>query len=160
MKKRRKYTILAASAVAVLLVWFLGVDRSWFVEDCPSCGFSRDILQFRIFSIPVHERVWEHTTLIQRVAQDLDTACAHPKFERWHKCRWWGLCICAYPRISGIYRIGGDMSWYDGAAAGRAKKLAEANPSLRDEFAKRVLQERDMGYWKTFCEQLKKESRN
>ena len=123
IKMRRKHIIFAGAAVAVMLVWFLGVDRSWFVENCPSCGFGRDILQYRVFGAPIHERVQEDTTLLQRVAQDLGAACAHPKLERWHKYRWWGLCICACPRISGTHRMGGDMSWYNDTVAAKVRQL-------------------------------------
>jgi hypothetical protein len=148
---------MLAAAVAAVLVWFLGVDRSWFVEDCPSCGFGRDILQYRVLGIPVHERIREDTTLRQRVAADLGVPCTHPKLERWHKYRWWGLCICACPRISGTHRLVGDTSWYDDAVVAKVENLAETNPSLRDEFAERVLVKRDMDYWKEFVGQLKGE---
>jgi len=151
---KRKRLILAAALVALTVLWFLAVDWSWFVDDCPSCGLGRDVAQYRVFGIPVHERAREYHTPLELVARDLGVACSHPEMTRWHKHRWWGLCICAYPRINGINGLTSDASWYDETVAAKVRQLGRANPSLGNEFARRALEERDMDYWKAFVEQL------
>jgi hypothetical protein len=153
---KRRHVIVVASVVFFSILWFLGVDRSWFVENCHACGYGMSILQYRVFTIPVHERtIHEHVTLLQKVAKDLGAECAHPKLMRWHKYRWWGLCICASPRLSGTDFLSGDNSWYDDVAAAKVREMARANPSLRDEFAERVLRNRDKEFWKALAEQVR-----
>jgi hypothetical protein len=154
-KMKRRLIIIASSTLFVLAFWFLAVDLSWFVEDCPACGYGRDILQYRVFGIPIHEQSRESITLLQRVAADIGAECSHPNLERWHKYRFWGLCIPAWPCINGTYRLTGDYSWYDDEARSIVKEMGRATPSLRNEFADRVLKDHDWEYWKDFVKRLK-----
>src|SRR5438552_173529 len=109
---KRRHLIIAASAIFALAFWFLTVDRSWFVENCPTCGYGRDVLQVRVLTIALHEQTQEYRTLLQKVASDVGAACTHPALKRYHKHRYWGLCICARPCINGTDRIVVDLSWY------------------------------------------------
>lgn len=152
---KRKLTIILLTLVFILALWFLGVDRSWFVEECPDCYFGRDILQFRVFTIPIYQRTEDSDTLLSKVAADVGAECKHPKLDRWHKHRYWGLIICACPCINGTYRMSGDNKWYDDKARSIVKDCIRANPSLRDEFAERVLKNHDWTYWKAFLNRVK-----
>jgi hypothetical protein len=67
--KRKKY--IAASLVSLVALWFIGVDRSWFVHDCPDCGYGEDVVQYRILTIPIRETKYESPTITQQVAEDL-----------------------------------------------------------------------------------------
>src|SRR2546426_12696089 len=104
---KRRYRIAVSLALFASGFWFLGVDRSWFVETCPTCGYGRDVLQFRVLTIPLHERTQDYVTLLQRVAADVGAGCSHPGLKRYHKHRYWGPCICARPCINGTDRIVG-----------------------------------------------------
>ena len=91
----------------------------------------------------VSEKIVDDFTILQRVAVDLGAECTHPQMRRWHKYRFWGLCICAAPCIHGLHGISHDDSWYDQTATRKVKELAKAHPSLRDEFIDRVLKNHD-----------------
>ena len=143
-------------AVMGVAFWFLGVDRSWFVEECPTCGYGRDVLQYRVFTIPIYEQASSEPTLLQAVAKDLGVPCPHTGLTRWHKHRYWGLGYCVFPCINGTYRIGRDFSWYDDRATAELKKLVKANPRLPEEFAERVLKNRDWNFWSSLIEELQK----
>jgi hypothetical protein len=142
--------VVKVTGLAFVTPWFLGVDASMFVENSPNCGCGWDIVQLRVFTIPIQQRITKYKSLLQKVAADLGVPCVYAGAERWHKCRRSGLCIPAYPRISGIYRLAGGTSWYHDAAVLEVKAMAEADPSLRIEFAERVLKRHDMDYWALF----------
>jgi hypothetical protein len=153
---RRKLTILAIATGLAATLWFLGVDRSWFVENCPACGLSRDIEQYRIFTISIHEKSSDHVSLLQRVAKDMGAECKHPGLIRWHMHRFWGLCICAAPCINGTFGIVFDTSWYDETAAARLKDWVREVPSVRDEFIERALQKKDPEFLRDFFDHVRK----
>jgi hypothetical protein len=151
----RRFLIIALSAIAAIACWFLAVDRSWFIENCPTCGYSSDVMQIRVFGIPVNEQRQDHPSLIQKVAADLGAECTHPKLTGYHKHRYWGLWYCACPCINGVDRINFDISWYDEITSAKVKEMAAANPSLRKAFTERVIINRDRKYWSDFIDQLK-----
>jgi hypothetical protein len=152
---KSKYSIIGFSAVAAVAFWFLAVDRSWFVERCPTCGHFGYIMQIRVCGIPVHEHRYETDSLLQKVAADLGVPCTHPNLKRYYKHRYWGLLICACPCINGIDSINADLSWYDAAVSARVKGMAAANPALRAQFVERVIKNRDWKYWGAFVDQMK-----
>ena len=152
---KRKLIIVLLSPVFILAFWFLGLDSSWFVETCPDCGFGRDIMQYRVFTIPIYQQTKDYNTVLQKVAADIGAECKHPKLERWHKHRYWGLVICACPCINGTDRLVGGDEWYDDKAKSIVKEMVRTNPPLRDEFAERVLKNHDWKYFRAFCEQVR-----
>jgi hypothetical protein len=119
--------------------------------------FGRDVFQYRVFTIPIHQETRDHETLVSKVASDVGAECTHPELSRWHKHRWWGLLICAHPCFNGITRLSdvGASEWYDDKARALVRQMASDDPSLRDEFANRVLKHRDSEYWKAFVARVK-----
>jgi len=152
---KRGSLIIAISVIAAIAFWFLAVDRSWFIETCPICGYSSDIMQIRVFGIPVHQQRQDYPSLVQKVVADLGVKCTHPKMTRYHKHRYWGLWFCACPCINGVDRINFDISWYDETASSKVKEMAAANPLLCKEFTERVIVNRDRKYWSAFIDQVK-----
>jgi hypothetical protein len=152
---KRKPTIVLLSLVLILAFWFLGIDGSQFVEQCPDCGFGRDIVQYRFFTIPIYQRTQDYDTVVQKIATDIGTECQHPKLERWHKHRYWGLLICACPCINGTLRMSDGDSWYDDETKLIIKDIVRTNPSLRDEFAERVLKNHDWEYCRVFVARVR-----
>ena len=148
--KRKKH--IAISIVVMLAVWFLGVDLSWFVHDCPDCGYGKDVVQYRIFTIPVRESTRESPTITQYVAADLGVPCAHQHSTSWHKHKWWGLLVCKSPCINGIYRLTGDDSWYDRQASAKVVALAAMDSSIKDDFVRTVLVNHDYRFVRTVLE--------
>ena len=154
MRKRR---VISLIVIIILLIglWFLGVDRSWFVEGCEDCNFSRDIIQYRIFSIPIYEIiVREYYPVYTRVARDLGAPCPHKNHFRWHKHRWWGLCYCARPCINGTFYLSADDSWYNDELVAKVKAKAIADPEFGAGFRQRVLYNHDWDYWNRFKAEL------
>jgi hypothetical protein len=130
-------------------LWFVAVDESWFVSDCPDCGYGNDVTQYRVFSFPVHESVREAHTIVQQVATDLGVPCKHLKEKSWHKQRWWGLWICTSPCINGTYRLSGDDSWYNHGDSDKVAALAAKDPAIATEFSRRVLEQHEFTFVRT-----------
>jgi len=139
--------------IALAALWFLGVDKSWFWEECNDCAYQCDVIQYRFFSIPLHERKTERRTPIELVARDLGAPCPHSDLHRGHKHRWWGLCFCAWPCINGITGLSGPP-WYDEQLSARVKAAAAENPTLGEEFRRRVVYGHDWNYFKRFRDEL------
>lgn len=146
----RKTVIFASSStVGVALLWFLAVDWSWFVEECPDCGYMGDVVQYRLLAIPIAQEIDEYPSIVQRIAEDLGVGCTHPQLERWHKHRRWGLCYCKSPCINGVYRLSGDDSWYTEDVSEKIQSLVQDDPSIGSEFAERVLTNHEYSFIRT-----------
>jgi hypothetical protein len=154
LQPSKKFMIRLSWLVLIVAIWFLGVDGSLFVEECPDCMYGRDVFQIRVFTIPIYQHADVYNSLLQQIAADLDVPCSHSHLNRWHKHRYWGLLICAYPCINGTERLVGGDEWYDEKARAVVKDLAKANPSLKDEFADKVLKGHDWSYYSAFCERV------
>ncbi|MHC4501391.1 MAG: hypothetical protein ACYS21_20060 [Planctomycetota bacterium] len=152
--KLRRAIICMIVPIALAALWFLGVDKSWFVEECHDCRYQCDVIQYRLFSLPLHERKTEHHPPIELVARDLGAPCPHQHFHRWHKHRCWGLCCCAWPRIDGITRLSGGP-WYDRQLSAKVKAAAAADPTLAEDFRRRVVYGHDWNYWRRFTRELR-----
>lgn len=135
--------------LALVFTWFVAVDRSWFVDSCPRCGFHRYSIQHRVLSVCVHEQTRDFPSLVQRIAEDLGAECRHPRLPRWHKHRWWGLLVCAAPCHNGTLAIT-DTDLYKEADSEKVKKIAETAPSVREKFVERVLENHDIDFLKSF----------
>ena len=135
---RKKLTTVACLPLLGVL-WFVAVDWSWFVHDCPDCGYEKDVSQYRVFTFPVHESNRGSQSIIQQVATDLGVPCKHLNTKSWHKHRWWGLCFCKSPCINGIYRLSGGDSSYNHSDSNKVATLAANDPAIATEFSRRVL---------------------
>jgi hypothetical protein len=145
----RKKPLTFVGLLSLGALWFVAVDRSWFVHDCPDCGYSKDVVQYRLFTVSVHETVFEYPSIVQRVAADLGVHCTHGNSARWHKHRWWGLCICRSPCINGSHRLTFDDSWYDLDASASVAALAHDDPSIKTDFVRRVLEQHEFAFVRT-----------
>ncbi|HVU09151.1 MAG TPA: hypothetical protein VHG89_11475 [Verrucomicrobiae bacterium] len=150
---KRKLVIIFSSVILFLTFWFLCVDGIIFVESCPDCMYGRDVFKIRIFTIPIYQHtIDEHTSITQRIAMDLGAECKHPNLSGYEKWRFWGFLIPqeVHP---GIDWMTGD-DWYDDKARAIVKEMVKTNPSLRDEFANRVLKNHDWKYLKAFVQKV------
>ena len=144
--KRKKVIMAAASLPMLAVLWFVAVDRSWFVHDCPDCGYESDVTQYRVFTFPVHESIREFHSDIQKVATDLGVPCKHLNTKSWHKHRWWGLCFCRSPCINGTYRLSFGNSSYNQSDSNKVAMLAANEPAIATEFSRRVLEQHDFTF--------------
>lgn len=147
--------VVAAIILGGPAAWFVAVDRSWFVDECPDCGYYADVTQYRVLTVPISEQVSAHPTVIQGIAADLGHPCWHPRLLRWHKHRWWGLCHCAAPCWNGTYGLNDDAdhAWY-GTVASRVCEMGEDNPELGRVWYDRVIVGHDWSFWHAFAEDL------
>ncbi|MEQ9410853.1 MAG: hypothetical protein RIK87_24285 [Fuerstiella sp.] len=136
----------AAFIIALGVLWFIAVDWSWFVHDCPDCGHGEDTAEYRVFSATIHKTNYEYPSVLQQVATDLGTPCTHPNMETWHKQRRWGLLCCKWPCINGIHRLTGRTTWYDQSAATKISALTDREPTLYDEYKDRVFKQHDFKF--------------
>lgn len=151
--KRRLYLRYLA-VIGLIAFWFLGVDSTFSVEDCPHCHLDKDVMRYRILTIPIHERVQVDESLIHLVSVDLGVECRHPQLTSSTKYRWWGLYFCARPCFRGLYGIVVPPD-YTQACQVRLKAMVAANPSLPAEFQQRVLKEHDREYWHAMVAKLR-----
>jgi hypothetical protein len=154
LKNTKISRILIFSFFGLLLVWFLLVDKSWFVESCPDCLWSSNIIQYRFCTFVIREHATEEYSMISAVADELGVPCSHSKVERWHKQKWWGLAFCCCPCKSGISGLMSDGYRISESIHSKIKSLIDANPNLPNEFKQKVLIDHDMEYWKQFKAQL------
>jgi hypothetical protein len=151
---RRRLLFASGAATMAVAAWFAVVDFSWFVESCPDCLCQRSALEWRVLEYPVRQSILVEPNLIEQVATDLGVPCGHPSLQRWHKHRWWGLCICANPCHNGINGLAGDPHWYDANLSSKVRELAKAEPGLPQEFRQRVFVDHDREYWLAFRDRL------
>lgn len=148
--KRRSAIIMAILALGA--TWFLGVDWSWFVYDCPDCGYGKDVVSYRFCTIPIQQSTHEVPTVLQKVAADLGVPCSHSRTECWHKHRWRGLVVCHGPCINGLHRMVGDDAWYDDRASVKVAALAERDPSVPQDFVHHVFEKHEFRFARTVLE--------
>ena len=150
---KRRLIIIFSSLILVLVFWFLCVDGSIFVKSCPDCDYGEAVYQIRIFTIPIYQHTEEHNSILQKIAIDIGTECKHPNLSGYQKWRLWGLLI-PEEYHPGIDRMSGGDDWYDDKARAIVKEMVKTNPSLRDEFAERVLKNHDWEYLKSFVQRV------
>jgi len=154
--KRRKITIVATCFLGIGVFWFLGVDASVFFEVCPDCGYTKQVAKARILSVSVWE--WasdEEETLVQKVAADLGAPCLHPRYQRLHLQRRWGLLICTWPCRDDLLRVSGEPTHrYTEEVRERLRAAARENPSLGEEFLEEVVRKHNWEYWHSFLDRM------
>jgi hypothetical protein len=150
MKKVKAARLCLLVAVSVIL-WFVAVDKSFFLEGCRDCGYERDTIRYRILTIPIHKTPIEQHSPVEVVADALGAPCPHKDWYVVHKYRWWGLVFCACPCERGttglIYEID---SWYDDSLREKLREASERNSTLGEEFRQRVVYKQDWNYWRRF----------
>lgn len=92
------YVRVGTASFALVAIWFLAVDWSWFWEHCPDCDCHKDIAQYRVLGIPVCSQVYDEPTATQRILSDLGVPCEHANLQRCHD-RFWGATFLASHRI-------------------------------------------------------------
>jgi hypothetical protein len=154
--RRSGLFLIVRMTIAVLgigLLWMVAVDRSWIREVCPDCWLDRDILQYRVFRIPVHEEVTgEYSTDLCRIGIDLGAPCRH-HFHRELMTRYWGMLYPAHPCSRGTVRLTAG-EWYDERMAEIVRAEGRESPGLAEEFHRRVFVEHDIDYSWTFFAEL------
>jgi hypothetical protein len=142
-----------AAVLGIGTLWMVAVDRSWIREMCPDCYLDRDICQWRLFRIPLHESVLrEYDSPINHIATDLGVPCSH-QFHREHMSRYWGLFFPAHPCFNGIVRLVGE-EWYDKNVSEIVRAKGRTSPGLAQEYHQKAIVEHDHAYRQQFCEEL------
>lgn len=152
-KRRRAFIFirLAVGSVGLAAIWFLAVDWSWFVEDCPDCLIRRDVVQYRVLGYCVYEKIDATSTILERALTDLGTPCLHERLERWQKHRWWGLLVCGLPCWNGIDGLSAADDRYTPELSARVRARGEQDPKLAAELHRRIVKLHDYNFfWDAF----------
>jgi hypothetical protein len=137
--------------LALTAIWFLAVDWSWFVEDCPDCMTSRDIGVYRVFGIPISTTTDYYRTVFDLTLADLGVPCTHKDADRWHKHRWWGLVVCRCPCINGIDGLIGNDEIPQRVISATMQELARGDPTFAVTLHDRVVDDHDYEFfWRAF----------
>lgn len=147
----RKPLVILGGVIAVLLLWFGGVDRVQYEEDCLDCQLGRTIYQTRLATAPVLEAIEERPSLLSMAAEDLGVPCPHDHVHRWLAERRLGLVLVIFEDhvLHPTQR-----PWYPPCAREAARSLAEAEPELPQEFRSRVISDHDWGFWTGLRERI------
>lgn len=152
--RSKKFRLLILVITVMCVCWFLFIDWVWLIEGCEDCGYQRFVLQYRVYGVPVSQRVIEYRTSLQEVAEDLGVPCAHLASYRYLKQRWWGLAVPRNQGIAGTVRIAVDESPYNSEQREIVRAMARDNPGVAREFYQKVMVERDRTYWDRFWDSI------
>ncbi len=143
------YIRWTTAIAALVAIWFLAVDWSWFVGggDCPDCKVGRFVDQYRVFGLPIKTTIDDDFSLIALTARDLGIPCSHPNLSFWQKERWWGLVYCRCPCWQGTIRLVNITDRYTTAVSAKMKTLGASDPDFVATFRDRVLHRHDFAYF-------------
>lgn len=142
------YARVGTAVLALVAIWFLAVDWSWFHGYCPDCGCHEDYSHYRILGIPVHTRVFGHPSVPHLILDDLGVPCEHDNSERWHKHRRWGLVLLAWPNINGTILVDNPDDYTD-AMAVKVRRAGIENPELAARLHDLVVKQHDyITFWR------------
>ncbi len=129
--------------LAALVAWFSLVDRSQFLEECPSCFDHHSIEELRIGGVALlRKKHYTHESFLSRLQADLGYPCAHD-FARQHQSRSWGLLITARPSSGGTCCLSGDMEFYNDVASKNAQAFGRQNPQAARDVIRKAIYQRD-----------------
>ena len=150
--RTKRLLITSVGAFLAGVLWFVTVDKSWFIETCPECHWDADVTEYRFLQRAFSRRVRVADASFEYfVTVDLGVPCLHPNKTRWHKHRYWGLCVCASPCINGLYRIGGD-GMYESLSP-LVRDWRQSHPQLGLRY-RQALDENDRDYIREFFRRL------
>ena len=151
---------LPVLATGLTGLWFVAVEESVYVDQCPDCGYLAFVAQHKIVGVVVSEKTYHNSqSLIEQAASCLGVSCSHPNVDRWQMHRYWGLLICRCPCWNGTLNLVGDQSPEFVKALGQALRRQEKqNPNLAAEFKERVLEKHDMVYWRQLMQLVEADS--
>jgi hypothetical protein len=141
---------LVVGVIGLISIWFLAVDWSWFIEDCPDCLDGRDVAEYRLLGIPVCTDVQERQSTFSFTLGRLGVPCLHLNRDRWHKHRLWGGFVCMCPCFNGISGLVSDEAFI-AMVADKMQQGAQNDPRLSQDLYDHVITRHDYKYfWKVY----------
>ena len=145
-KKQRRWRICLAVSLVAVVLWFLVVDKSLFLEGCYDCQCIKNVVEYRVFGVRAFSgEQFDHVSNLQQIARDFGHPCQHFRSYRVHRIRFWGLLVPALPAISGCTGIASETRDYEERVQPAIFRLRHEDPSvgprLRD-----ALRDRDLEY--------------
>jgi hypothetical protein len=137
---------------ATVAIWFTSVESTVFVENCPACGHGRDVIESRFFSVTPRRVTREYASLAELIASDLGIACNHERMTGWWAHRVYGGLLSG-ERFAGIHRLS-DAPWYPPCARDAVRSWAANDPEFIRNFRERVLERKDLAYWRTLLSRM------
>jgi hypothetical protein len=144
--RKRRLARITIGCFGVCAFWFLAVDESVFIEECPDCTLRKIIFEYRLLTLPVYKTVHKSRTDIDRALSDLGIPCAHDENSRYHKCRLWGFVLPGFPNIKGaIWLTAND--YYTAEIARTFRERSLADPTYARQLHNRVINQHDYGHF-------------
>jgi hypothetical protein len=135
-------------------LWFCSVEWYWFFDDCPHCGNSRSIYQYRFLSRVIKSNVgnWNEPGTIEAIASDIGIPCSHAGASRVLHQRVCGLCVVV--EDPGTIRLQ-PGTWYPPCARDAIRSWAAREPAFVSTFRKRVMEQHDVTYLRDLRRKLR-----
>ena len=154
VRRNTWFTVTAVFALIVVL-WFVGVQRSVYLRRCPRCGSYTVRVVVSVFGVGISENRLHSDSMIEEIARDLGVPCRHVQARQIRLRRQWGLLICACPCRDGTFALSGNKSEYTPQMKRRAIEIGRKNPDLAHEYFRRVIVGRDPEWLTWFLDQLR-----
>ena len=129
------YVVLrfTSGLLSLVVIWFLAVEWSWFVWECPDCLSNKEICEYRVLGLTISGKTHDYTSTHGIVLSDLGVPCPHANAASWHKHRLWGLVFCICPCWNGTLGLSSDNSWYSNSVRRSILERGRSDPSFADE---------------------------
>ena len=135
------YLRIGSAVFALVAIWFLAVDWSWFVADCQDCGYIESIHHYRVLGMPVRTQVQDFPSKTQLILDDLGVPCMHGNCELLH-FRASGLVLPTWPGISDMLLVNNTDDYTD-AMAEKVRRLGAEDPELAAQLHDIVIRQHD-----------------
>ena len=155
-KNKRICLWVIIALIALPTLWFLGVEKSTYIEGCGDCIYQSYVTRYKVFSITVSENIEEHNTMIRSIVADLGVPCQHKNSYSEHTHKYIGLLIKQDKEFKDSEIVIGGDTWYNEETSEKVKKIAKENPEFAKQFYQRMIVEQDVNAWKDFFEQIEK----
>jgi hypothetical protein len=143
------YVRIGLAAFGLVTLWFSAVDWSWFVAECPDCGYQGCIYQYRVFGMPVRTQVRDSPTVRQLILEDLGVPCEHEDCEPWQNLRCPGLVHPPWPPFTDILLVDNTDNYTDTIAA-KVRRLGVEDPELAAQLHDTAVRKHDyLAFWET-----------
>lgn len=152
MTKTKRFFISIFIIIALIIIWFAGIEKSCYIEGCSDCIYQANVIRYRIFGITVHQSTEEYNTIIRTVLNDLGHPCPHNNKFSHYKCKYYGLLICKTIEEEETEILIGNDSWYTEDIARKVKQLGKDDPEFAREFYHQMVELQNYSFWRKFYE--------
>ena len=145
--KTKSVFITIALIISLTALWFVAVEKSWYIEGCQNCYFQSYVFRYKVFGITIHQTTQQYNTILRDVLIDLGVPCPHKGQFSLYKAKYYGLIIPMIKDNEETEILIGNDSWYTPAIAAKVKQLGKDNPEFAKEFYHQMIDLQNYEYW-------------